>query len=206
MRSNNAYFHWSVIAILLAGCSQTPSAPPLPKISARRAAAEAMTLYDTNQDGKIDADELKAPGCPLAAAMKTTDADHDGTITQEEIKTRIQKWQASTSRLMMISPTFYFNGKPLVGANVVLEPAEFLGIPDVSFTAVTDAKGAAHFTGTDRRYPGVYLGLYRVRVSKQDHGKELIPAKYNTNTELAHEVASDPWVPSFFTGFDLRSK
>ena len=145
-------------------------------------------------------------GCPLAAAIRTTDADHDGVITRDEIKVRIQKWQASTSRLMMISPRFYFDGKPLVGATVTLEPAEFLGIPDVSFSAVTDAKGAAQFAGNDRRYPGVYLGLYRVRVSKIDHGKELIPAKYNTNTVLAHEVASDPWVPSFFSGFGLSSK
>ena len=195
-----------LIAAVLVGCSQLPSAPSAPSISARGASSEAMTLYDANQDGKIDADEMKAPGCPLAAAIKTIDANRDGAVTRDEIKDRIRKWQASTSRLMMITPRFYFDQKPLVGATVTFEAAEFLGIPDVSYTAVTDADGAAKFSGTDRQYPGIYLGLYRVRVSKKDHGKELIPAKYNTNTVLAHEVASDPWVPSFFKGFDLRSK
>src|SRR4029079_10722587 len=105
-----------LVAAVFVGCSQLPSAPSAPSISARGASSEAMTLYDANQDGKIDADEMKAPGCPLAAAIKTIDANHDGAITRDEIKDRIRKWQASTSRLMMITPRFYFDQKPLVGA------------------------------------------------------------------------------------------
>src|SRR6476619_5781593 len=75
----------SLIAAVLVGCSQLPSAPSAPSISARGASSEAMTLYDTNQDGKIDADEMKAPGCPLAAAAKTIDANRDGAVTRDEI-------------------------------------------------------------------------------------------------------------------------
>jgi len=46
-------------------------------------------------------------------------------------------------------------------------------------------------TNTEFGYPGLYLGFYRVRVSKNKGGKELIPAKYNTETELGAEIADD---------------
>ena len=38
---------------------------------------------------------------------------------------------------------------------------------------------------------GLQLGFYRVRVSKQANGKEMIPAKYNTETTLGQQVAPD---------------
>jgi hypothetical protein len=33
--------------------------------------------------------------------------------------------------------------------------------------------------------------LYRIRVSKKVNGREAVPARYNTETELAREIAED---------------
>ena len=40
-------------------------------------------------------------------------------------------------------------------------------------------------------YPGIYVGLYRVRISKKVDGKETLPARYNTATELGREIAAN---------------
>jgi hypothetical protein len=40
-------------------------------------------------------------------------------------------------------------------------------------------------------YPGIYVGLYRVRISKKANGKETITARCNPETELGREVATD---------------
>ena len=40
-------------------------------------------------------------------------------------------------------------------------------------------------------YPGIYVGLYRVRISKKVNGKETLPARYNTETELGREIATN---------------
>jgi hypothetical protein len=37
----------------------------------------------------------------------------------------------------------------------------------------------------------MHLGIYKVKISKMDAGKETIPAKYNESTTLGQEVAQD---------------
>ena len=53
---------------------------------------------------------------------------------------------------------------------------------------------------------GVHLGFYRVEISKKGaDGKELIPARYNTESELGIEVARDD-PPAGNLVADLKSK
>jgi hypothetical protein len=159
-----------------------------------------MELYDLNHDGRIDSEELKSTHSPLRAAKWK----RDGSIVFAEIASRVSKWKSATTLIMVVSPTFYFQGKPLAGATITFEPAEFLGSSYKSMSATTDANGVAHFTGDDRHYPGIYLGLYKVRVSKCVKDQEVIPAKYNSDTVLVHEVAANNWGGSSLPFFDLH--
>ena len=87
------------------------------------------------------------------------------------------------------------DGKPLSGAMVTLEPESFLGNAVKPATGVT-VDGTADMSIAEQYRPapslwGVYCGLYKVRISKQQGGLEAIPSKYNTETTLGCEVALD---------------
>ena len=53
-----------------------------------------------------------------------------------------------------------------------------------------------------RRIPGVQLGIYRVKVSKQEAGAETIAAQFNAETEIGYEVSAEPDAGS--AHFDLK--
>ena len=175
------------------GCSRTPPRPEGPSLDPARIAQGAMAQYDANSDGKLDAEELKQSP-PLTEAMETMDADNDGTLTAAEIENRIKAWL--DSRVVVITQTTQvtLDGNPLEGATVTYEPEEFFGPAYLPTSAVTDEIGCADVQGHNTRYPGLYLGLYRVRISKEVNGRETLPARYNTDTQLAKEVA--PGAPS----------
>ncbi len=46
-------------------------------------------------------------------------------------------------------------------------------------------------TGHDAKYPGIYLGIYKVHVSRLVKGKEAVPYCYNQQTTLGFEAADD---------------
>jgi hypothetical protein len=158
-----------------------------------------------NQDGVLDISELmKSP--TLRIAISEIDADKNGKVTSAEIANHIRSWQRSNEILLPASPRIIFKGAPLAGATVTLVPAPFLGTGYPNVSAVTDSKGKARFTGSDRRYPGVYAGLYEVRVSMIKDGKELIPARYNRDSELALEVSQASWLEGLFATYFLDAQ
>ena len=56
-------------------------------------------------------------------------------------------------------------------------------------------------------YPGnIYVGLYKVRISKKVNGRETLPARYNTQTELGREVATQIRDGRANITFRLRSR
>ena len=86
---------------------------------------------------------------------------------------------------------------------MTFEPAEFLASSLAPATGVTDQAGNAR--PTQPGAPAVYLGAYKVRISKQNGGAEVVPEKYNVNTELGVElIIQDLSVKTDFT-FALRS-
>ena len=78
-------------AALCAGCSNKLVAPPL---SPERAAADALTEYDTNKDGFLDAKELER--CPaLKSALNSLDTDKDKRLSASEITERLASYKKS---------------------------------------------------------------------------------------------------------------
>jgi len=182
-------------------CSRAPDAPDLDPGDAGR---DALAKYDANADDLLDEDELKA--CPsLLSAFDRIDADGDGRLAAAEIADRIESWQDSGTILMDVAVQIILDGKPLSDATVDFLPEEFLGPGLKPCRGTTDAGGSAALTGSREELSGIHLGFYRVGISKKVDGKETVPAKFNTDTELGREIAAD--VPSAgIIAFDLKSK
>ena len=88
-------------------------------------------------------------------------------------------------------------------------PEPFLGGAVEEATGVTDASGTAVLAIADEKLPshlkgisGVRSGFYKVEITHPDKN---IPAKYNTETTLGHEIASDG-VVAFTVVHDLKSR
>jgi len=200
-----ALFAVGVGLLIASGCSGKPDPPDQPEFDAGRAGTEAIKLYDANRDGRLDAQELEK--CPaLLQAVDRADANGDGALTADEITARIEAWFASGTVIMDWPVYVELNGKPLEGATVVFEPEAFLGSGFTVCRGVTDKFGQASLRGANAQFPGLYVGAYRVRISKKSGGKETIPARYNTESELGFEVADDiPEVHSLIE-FHLTSR
>src|SRR5262245_14856993 len=102
----------ALLAIPVASCNYGPSRVQPPSISASGSAAKAMEMYDGDGDGFLSAAELdKVPG--LKAALATLDTDNDGKVSADEIEARIEAWQAT--RIGIAGGLFIVTrgGKPL---------------------------------------------------------------------------------------------
>ena len=197
---------WSLMVLggLVVGCRRGPEPPPKPQLDPAQAAAEAIRLYDKNGNGILEPEEWKQSPA-LAAAKDRIDRDGDGKITSQEIADRIASWLQSPAIKTTCTLQINLDGRPLEGATVTLEPEPFLGPSFKAASGSTDLMGMASVSAQDEKFPGVYLGLYRVKVSKQVGGRETIPARYNSQTELGCEVATDIGGIGYIQ-FDLRSR
>lgn len=206
MRSERTLTTISFVVCLIAaaGCERRVRTPPKPALDARAAAKQAMAEYDTNQDGKLDKGELKkAPA--LLAGVKQLDKDGDGAVSLEELVARLQHWSSGQGVLTSAYTEVRLDDQAVADATVTLEPEKFLGATYRPCTGKTDALGHVAFSGSVDSYPGIYFGYYRVRISKVVDGKEKIPAKYNTESELGLEVTDDVAAPRGFMELHLKS-
>jgi hypothetical protein len=197
---------------LLAGCwSSGPSALEAPSIDGGDAGDAAVELFDKDGDGLIAGAELDAtPG--VKAAMETIDADKDGKASADEIAARVDAWAATGTGLTTLSALVTLDGRPLPDATVTFEPEPFLADYLQPAGGTTNMEGVVSLTiPKEKRIPadappGLNLGLYRVRVSKQTGGAESIPAPYNSETTLGQQVApDDPAVAGRRVRFELKS-
>jgi hypothetical protein len=183
------WYSAGLIAAML-GCSNSPSRLVPPTIDSAAGDA-AVKQYDANGDGGLSGAELdKTP--PLKSAMARLDKNRDGKLTAEEINGRIAEWKNTRVALTSVAPTIRLDGKVLVDAQVSLLPEQFLGAAVEPAAGKTNDRGIARPRISDEpEGVGVRLGFYRVQVSKMVNGKELVPARYNTQTEIGIEVATD---------------
>jgi hypothetical protein len=183
---------WCWLGLLAAavGCSNSPARLVAPSIDSA-AGETAVKQYDTNGDGGISAAELdKTP--PLKSALARLDKNHDGKLTADEINGRIEQWKQTRVALTSVAPTVRLDGKLLADAQVILLPEQFLGEAVEQAVGKTNDRGIARPRISDQpEGTGVRLGFYRIQVSKTVNGKELLPARYNTQTEIGIEIATD---------------
>jgi hypothetical protein len=201
----------SLVLVSIAGCQGGPAPVKQPSINASTAGKLAMEQYDTNGDGKVAGDELeKAPS--LKAALPRLDTNGDGAVDADEIAARVNAWKAMETAMTGVPCKVTLDGQPLVEATVTLEPEAFLGDEVKAAYGTTNAFGMAGPTIPKEQRPdptlpgGAHFGLYKVRISKVVNGKEIIPARYNTNTTLGLEVSYDePGIAKMNVPFDLKS-
>ncbi|MCA9235248.1 MAG: hypothetical protein KDA44_07240 [Planctomycetales bacterium] len=187
----------------LVGCNSTPGRPEKPDFSPSASAEAAVAEYDADGDGRIDQGEVAA--CPgLAIAFPRIDTDGDDALDAQEIAARIEHYEAASASLSTGTVMVSLNGQPLPEAAVTFEPEAFLGDSFKACSGETDYTGTAVISGHNDRFPGIFFGLYRVRVSKTVNGKEVVPERFNANTTLGHEASDD--IPGLIRAirFDLR--
>jgi hypothetical protein len=175
------------LVLLAAGCSGSGGQEGA-QVSPSEAASQAMTDYDANKDGALDAKELEA--CPgLQGALKRGDKNNDGRLSADEIAERLTYFQQGMQ--MDVGVVVTLDGRPLSGATVTLVPEKLMGSTVKPASAVTDQDGGGTFMTEGDTGAPVAPGYYRVQVSKNVNGKEVVPAKYNTQTVLGQEVVPD---------------
>jgi hypothetical protein len=178
----------AVSLITQSGCMRGPKRIVAPSIDAASAGQEAITMFDTNKDGKISGAELdKVPSLKKSLADKVNSG-----ITAEDIAARIRQWQdTKVGKIGSVSCQVLKNGKPLAGAEVKFVPEKFLGTSMPVCSGTTQPDGNASLTSPvegEDDVPGVPPGIYRVEITKSG---ENIPAKYNTQTIFGEEIAPD---------------
>jgi hypothetical protein len=85
-------------------------------------------------------------------------------------------------------------------------PEKFLGASLAIAQGVTNSRGMAPMKISDEPDGvGAHLGYYRVEISKIVDGKETIPPRYNSKSELGFELAVDVF-ESHSPVFDLQGR
>lgn len=172
----------------LSGCGG-PERVAAPQFDASGAAAEAMSLYDTNSDGELDETELES--CmALARAIDEIDTDGNGLLSEEEIRARVDYFiQGRVGRQSLMCRIVKGN-RPVEGATVTFVPEPFMADVIESASGKTNFNGEAVINIADQM-GGVQTGFYKVQISKLSaSGKETLNKKYNEETIIGQEVTS----------------
>ncbi len=166
MRSNHsAPLHIAAYVAALAltcGCGTSPPQRVYGDKADPQAGQRAIELYGGGK-GYLDAKALdKAPG--LKAAMRQVDTNNDGKLSADEISARIDSWSKVGRR--GITCWVKHNGQPLVDAEVKFVPEKFLGEGMKTYEATTDSHGDAHLSLAGSTQRGVSPGFYRIEITK----------------------------------------
>lgn len=184
---------WCPYGLLLlfacVGCNYR-ARPDRPDFSPKQSAADALKAYDVNSDGGLS--ETEVAGSPgVVAAFPRIDVDGDKQLSPDEIANRVRYYRKAGVAVVNGSTQVFYRGKPLDGATITFEPEAFLGSEFQPCSGTTDEYGQTYLSREAAEFPGLYLGFYRVHISKVVKGKEMVPAKYNTESTLGFEAADD---------------
>jgi len=166
-------------AVLAGGCAQS-AVSQLRTSTPAEAAARVMELYDTNKDGKVAADEVRASPA-LVNGLSRIDKNRDGAVVVDEMQAR---FDAHDQMPDLIPFEVYISAKrqPLEGATVTLTAEPFMGEGKQSYVGSTNAGGVAYVVGQDVDLPGLPTGYYTVHI---------VHAPSETDVKVGCEVAHD---------------
>lgn len=178
---------WITLMVFLSGCGLSGSKVVAPPVDPAEAASRAMEEYDTNSDGKIDKTEAKQTVLDAKAGW---DTDGDGGISEDEIRQRLERYEALKPGIQSMTCTVFWRNRPLENAEVVFEPEAFLGESVEMANGTTDENGIAELVAEevakeDPSLRGIRAALYKVRITHPDID---IPARYNTETTFFFEL------------------
>lgn len=191
------------MTFFLLGCQATLDRPDFdPEWSAEK----ALEQCDTNGDGLIDQTEARAaPG--LLKVFEDWDTNGDKSISEQEFIERIAGYSVGSASVIPMPLTVTYKRRPLTDAEVTFEPEPFMSGGFETVKATTDQNGYANLSrpsAEEEGYPGIYLGLYRVSISKKIDGKEMLPRKYNTETQLGFDAGGQSRESGLSPRFDLK--
>jgi hypothetical protein len=173
---------------LLSGCGTAGDLKP-PSFSPDQIAHDALSQYDANHDGYLDAKELER--CPsLKNSLEAMDKSGDKRLSADEIAEHIRMYVEGEVALVQVGCHVTLDNRPLEGATVTYVPEKFMGSSIKSATGVSNSRGSVTLVAEGEKLPGVQPGFYRVEVSRKSaSGQETIAARYNQNTTLGIEVS-----------------
>jgi hypothetical protein len=204
VNSSSLRSHWHgkyFAAVLLtmnlaAGCSSRPASIPVVDVDPSAASRRAIDNYDRDADGLLSSMELQAvPG--ILKRVSLYDSDGDGHVSASEIASRIELWEKQRMGVRGLSVRVTLDRKPLAGAQIELIPEEYLGPNCKPARGVTNNRGVARMNiatedlppqFVERRIRGVQGGVYRIKVT---HSQRKIPVRYNSDSTLGEEIATD---------------
>ena len=175
--------------------------------SLRTPGTQAVAKYDANKDGVLDYKELEkvagpasgrgdyqeAGQTPPAAALGGRIANRQDQCqrnrrSHQAVEGQRRRTLADSVPREKVTGSGY---EPIANAEVKFVPEDFLGPGLPVGTGTTDGNGTAVISQPgqreDDKASGMSPGFYRVEITKGDE----IPAKYNKDTILGQEVASD---------------
>lgn len=187
----------AVIALALFGCTRTPSRIQAPALDPAAASKKAFELFDDNQDGFLDEEELgDSPSLKKAVFSKGVfsrpvgliDENQDKKLSLDELTNRLKGMSTSRVGRMTVACSVARGNQRLSGVEVKFIPEPFMGDSFPTATGTTDVGGLARVAISEGE--GMAFGFYRVELSRKNKaGKETIPARFNTETELGQEVS-----------------
>jgi len=184
--------HFGVLFVVCTiGCTGGTERVKPPRINVSASATQAMELYDTDHDGKLSKEELvKCPG--ILISLEGYDTNQDKAVDEEELRTHLGHLLRNGTGATQLACSVIYQGKPLSGAKVVLEPEPYLGNDIQSAEGVTSGYGAADVGMPPEKAPAalknmklIQYGTFKVRIT---HPTINIPAKYNTETTIGYET------------------
>jgi len=160
----------------------------MPKMNPEEVASRVLKVCDDNQDGVISGEELSQ-----CEALARADSDRDGVITREEVKARAQFWIDEGTALTPAKCRIRQRGRPVVGAQVVFDPDEFMGGAVEQATGVTDSYGEAVMSIPEEyvpsaNYVGVRCGYYRVLVTLPNESEPRRTEMVEVAGDLINEI------------------
>jgi hypothetical protein len=154
----------------LCGCgNNTGPVESVASVSPSGLASAAIAQYDTNGDGALDENELKASP---ALALGKFDSNGDNKVDADELQSQFDRIFGGGAPMTNVSCKVHNGQRPLPGVTVTFEPESFMGDGFRTATGVTEGSGEATMAIADdqlaegqRGTPLCQVGVYRVKLS-----------------------------------------